>query len=331
MRPDPSAFPASPLTVWAGSTRYVFAAGRDVTVGYDPVCDISLGNAAPPPGTGPDVVLRFAGTRWVAIDASHNGMFVNGSRVLTVEIRAGQALTIGDPRHGPRLVFELPGPPARPPGPPQLGHPQQAFSQQTTGRMQVPPAEPPRLLVANPVYALFLAFLPVVLAALTLLIPGDSGLDRPGPASHNPHEAIEILGALNISAVIIGTALGIRELVGRRGVSRREQVRSPSEYLATKVVVVSVAAAILTAVMVSIVVAGKGGPVHGAVLLRNATLELYVGVAATAIVSALVGLALSALGNSLGPILLLPVILASQLFNGSLVPLLRNWGLEQVS
>ncbi|HSS23442.1 MAG TPA: ATP-binding cassette domain-containing protein [Mycobacterium sp.] len=192
-----------------------------------------------------------------------------------------------------------------------------------------------RLIVPDRIYFLFLALLPFVLAALTLLIPGDSGLDRPGRTSHNLHEAIEILAALNIAAVIIGTALTVRDLVGERRVFRREQTvgLSTSAYLAGKIIFFGVAAAILTAILFTIVVVIKGGPVHSAVLLQNATVELYVSVAATAIVSAVMGLALSALGNSLREILplLLPVILASLLFNGSMVPLVSKWGLQQIS
>jgi hypothetical protein len=80
-------------------------------------------------------------------------------------------------------------------------------------------------------------------------------------------------------------------------------------------------------------VVGKGGPVHGAVVLQNAAIELYVTVAITAIVSAIMGLALSALGKSPREVvpLLLPVILASVLFNGSLVQLVSKWGFQQIS
>ncbi|WP_369805042.1 ATP-binding cassette domain-containing protein, partial [Mycobacterium sp. IS-836] len=192
-----------------------------------------------------------------------------------------------------------------------------------------------RLLLASRVYSLFLLLLPFVLAALTLLIPGNSGLGKPNPASHHPHEAIEILAALNISAVLIGTALGIREVVGERRVFRREQAvgLSTPAYVAGKIIFVSVAAAILTAITFAIVVAGKGAPVHGAAALHNATVELYVAVAVTAIVSAIAALALSALGKSLREVvpLLLPLLLASVLFNGSLVQLVSRWGFQQIS
>src|ERR1700741_2637905 len=126
MRPEASAFPASPLTVWVGPMRYVFAPGRDVLVGYGRGVDIPLdrpGNAAPrPPAPRTDVVLRFTGSHWGAIDSSRRGMFVDGFRVPSVDIRSGQAITIGDPQRGPRLVFQIgppAGPPRRPVGPPQ--------------------------------------------------------------------------------------------------------------------------------------------------------------------------------------------------------------------
>lgn len=126
MPTEASAVPASPLTVWAGPSRYVFSPGRDVLVGYGPGCDIPLeriGSPAPPPAPHPDVVLRFTGAQWVAIDLSHRGIFLDGFRVPTVEIRDGLGITIGDPQHGPRLIFQLAPAPAphrdtrRPAGP----------------------------------------------------------------------------------------------------------------------------------------------------------------------------------------------------------------------
>lgn len=714
MPTEASAVPAAPLTVWAGPSRYVFTPGRDVLVGYGPGCDIPLERlgspAPPPPAPHPDVVLRFTGALWVALDLSHRGVFVDGFRVPTVEIRDGLAITIGDPQHGPRLVFQLaptaappghppPGgpdpriptqsatqrmpvvaPPPRPPGPPgpppppapppppspppgaapppipppvapihppvapteppkgpgliermitsklraqrpaartdetnstfrlplrtaarttgvtayrlglavggqqilsdisftarpgtmtavigpsaarnsallavfagartpssgrttvdghdvhaepqamrsrigvvarddqlhrrltveqavryaaelrlppeatpeqrerivdqvldeldltphratrirklapelrrcaalaielitrpsllvvdeptagldpaqqrhvmavlrrqanigcavvaaisarasltdvntcdqvlvltgtgkaaYLGSPQQAESTLGTadwsqvlaqvsadpdgthrafrGRPQpltappevaapwAPPAGLPRhrqirvlarrevrLLLAHRLYFAFLAILPFALAGLTLLIPGDTGLARPEPGSANGHEAIEILAALNIGAVILGTALTIRALVLEHGIFRREQQvgLSAPAYLTAKLTVYGLAAALWTAVMFAIVVAVKGGPAGGAVLLRNATIELYVTAAATAIVSAVIGLTVSALGKALREVLplVVPVILASALFNGSLVQLVNLWGLQQIS
>jgi hypothetical protein len=68
-------------------------------------------------------------------------------------------------------------------------------------------------------------------------------------------------------------------------------------------------------------------------VLHNADVELYVGVAATAMVSAIIGLALSTVGNSLREVLplIVPVILASLLFAGGLVSLVGTWGFDQIS
>jgi ABC-type multidrug transport system ATPase subunit len=192
-----------------------------------------------------------------------------------------------------------------------------------------------RLIVADRGYLLFLAMLPFVLGALALAVPGNAGLGQANPYGDNPHEAVEILVLLNIAAVIIGTALTIRDLVGERWIFRREETvgLSPFGYVAGKVMVFSVAAAIEAAVVTAIVVLCKGAPKHGPVLLGSAVVELYLAVAATAIVSAIVGLTLSALATSKQQILpvLVLVILASLVFAGGLVPLVGKPVFDQVS
>ncbi|PJE04096.1 MAG: ABC transporter ATP-binding protein [Mycobacterium sp.] len=196
-----------------------------------------------------------------------------------------------------------------------------------------------RLLLASPVYSVLLSALPFALGALTLLIPGNSGLARPGPASANTHEAIEILAALNFAAVLMGTVLTIGSVVSERRIFRREQTigLSASAYLLAKLIVFGLIAAVQAAILTAIVIVAKGGPRHGAALLGTSPLaagiELYLSVAATAIVSAIVGLALSSLGKSMAEVvpLLIPALLASLLFAGGLVSLVGTWGYDQVS
>ncbi|KAA1251737.1 ATP-binding cassette domain-containing protein [Mycobacterium simiae] len=192
-----------------------------------------------------------------------------------------------------------------------------------------------RLLAANRAYLAFLSLLPFALGALTLLIPGDSGLDRPDRSAGNPHEAIAILAALNVAAVLMGTVLTAGDLVSERRIFRREQSvgLSASAYLIAKIMVFGLVAAIQAAILTAIVVTTKGRPAHGAVLLHSPTAELYVGVAATAIVSAIIGLALSTLGRHRREVLplVVPVILASALFAGGLVTLAGTWGFDQIS
>ncbi|CDM77676.1 conserved transmembrane ATP-binding protein ABC transporter [Mycobacterium marinum E11] len=192
-----------------------------------------------------------------------------------------------------------------------------------------------RVFLASRLYLVFLALLPFALGALTLLIPGNSGLDRPPPGSGNPHEAVEILAALNFAAVLMGTALTVRDLVSERQIFRREQAvgLSASAYLIGKIIMFGLVAAVQAAILTAIVLLIKGQPVHGAALLPNPGVEIYASVAATTIVSAIIGLTLSTLGSSLREVLplVVPVILASLLFAGGLVPLVGTWGFDQIA
>ena len=138
-------FPASPLTVWVGPTRYDFHPGRDIIVGFGSQCDIPLdrpGNPALPPR--PVLALRFSGTHWVAVDQGPDGIFVDGARVSMIDIRDGQAITIGDPRRGPRLILGV-GPPVAPRVPES-----HAPTRQTTQRMRVPTSQPPPPVASAP-------------------------------------------------------------------------------------------------------------------------------------------------------------------------------------
>ena len=192
-----------------------------------------------------------------------------------------------------------------------------------------------RLIVADRGYFVFLALLPFILAALTLVVPGVTGFGIADPGSDAPDEASEILLVLLISVVFMGTALTIRDLVGERPIFRREQSvgLSASAYLTAKVVVYSAAALLQTAVLTVIVVAGKGAPTRGAVLLGSPVAELYLALAVTAIVSAVIGLVLSSLARSTEQVLpmLVVVIMVSLVFSGGMFPIGSRAGLDQIS
>ena len=97
---------------------------------------------------------------WVAIDRSHDGIFVDGVRVSTVDVRDGLTITIGDPRQGPRLAFQIgvpaetpavpprdspsePVPPSAGPHGPNLSGPRHPVpTEQTTQRMRLPHVQP---------------------------------------------------------------------------------------------------------------------------------------------------------------------------------------------
>ncbi|OBK72785.1 FHA domain-containing protein [Mycobacterium sp. 1274761.0] len=97
--------PATPaLTVRYDGSARTFAAGSDVVIGRDLRADVRI---AHPLISRAHLVLRFDQGRWIAIDnGSLNGMFVNGRRVPTVDVRDGQHVNIGNP-DGPELTFEV--------------------------------------------------------------------------------------------------------------------------------------------------------------------------------------------------------------------------------
>jgi len=97
--------PVAPaLTVRYDGSERTFAAGHDVVVGRDLRADVRV---AHPLISRAHLVLRFDqhSGHWLAIDnGSLNGLFVNGRRVPTIEIRDGLAVNIGNP-DGPALSF----------------------------------------------------------------------------------------------------------------------------------------------------------------------------------------------------------------------------------
>src|SRR6478736_147315 len=192
-----------------------------------------------------------------------------------------------------------------------------------------------RLIAADRGYFVFLAVLPFVLGVLTLLVPGNGGLGFHDPRGHAADEPVQIVFMLSVSAVFLGTALTIRDLVGERGIFRREQAAglSASAYLAAKITVFTVAAAAQIAVVTAIVVIGKSSPTRGAVILGNPTLELYVTLALTAAVAAIMGLALSAAATSQDQILPMLVItmMLSIVFGGGMIPVTGRIPLDQMS
>ncbi|MUM04433.1 hypothetical protein B5P44_06505 [Mycobacterium sp. CBMA 213] len=192
-----------------------------------------------------------------------------------------------------------------------------------------------RLILADRGYAVFLALLPLVMGALCLVVPGSNGLGVTKANGPAPSEPAQLLSVLIIAAVFMGTALTIRDLVGERSIFRREQSvgLSAGAYLTAKVVVYSIAAAAQAAIVVAMVVALKGGPARGALAFGNPVADLYAALALTAIVSAIVGLLLSALARSgdwIMPMLVV-MIMSAIVFSGGLIPVTGRAGLNQLS
>jgi ABC-type multidrug transport system ATPase subunit len=199
----------------------------------------------------------------------------------------------------------------------------------TIGRRQV------RLIMSDRGYFVFLALLPLIVGVLSLAVPGTVGFGIPNPMGDAPSEPDQILVLLTMGAVFMGTALTIRDLIGERAIFRREQAvgLSTTAYLLAKIWVYSTAAIIQSAILVAIVMYGKGGPTQGDVVVGNASVGLFLNVAGTSVAAAILGLALSALARSNEQIMpMLVVLVISQLvFCGGMIPVAHRLVVDQLS
>jgi hypothetical protein len=199
----------------------------------------------------------------------------------------------------------------------------------TIGRRQV------RLIVSDRGYFVFLALLPLVVGVLSLAVSGNVGFGIPNPMGVAPDEPGEILVLVNMGAIFMGTAITIRDLIGERAIFRREQAvgLSSTAYLLAKICVYSTAAIIQSAILVAVVMYGKGGPTEGDVVVGNARVELFLNAVATCIAAAMLGLVLSSLARSNEQIMpLLVVLVISQLvFGGGMIPVAHRLLLDQLS
>ncbi|WP_310784071.1 ATP-binding cassette domain-containing protein [Mycobacterium sp. Z3061] len=192
-----------------------------------------------------------------------------------------------------------------------------------------------RLVVSDRWYTVFLAVLPFLIGLLTLTVPGQSGFGLADPHGKSPAEPAQILVLLCMGAVFMGTALTIRDLVGERPIFHREQAfgLSTKAYLLAKIGVFCAFAIAQTVIATTITVIGKGTPKHGAVLLGSPTLELYVAVAATCIVAAIIGMLLSAVARTSDHILplLVVAIMAQLVFSSGVIPVTDRAVIDQLS
>ena len=231
-----------------------------------------------------------------------------------------------------RFLAQNKPPPPTQAAPADLGAPartslRQQFS--TIARRQI------RLVVSDRAYFVFLALLPFVMGALSLTVPGNTGFGVADPSSASADEPGTIVTLLIMAAAFMGTALTIRDLIGERPIFRREQAvgLSTMAYLLAKIAVFCGFAIVQAAITTTIVILGKGAPTRPAVLLGNATVELFVAVAATCVAAAMLALLLSSLARSNEQIMpLLVVTLMMQLvLCGGMVPVTDRIFLDQLS
>jgi ABC transport system ATP-binding/permease protein len=193
-----------------------------------------------------------------------------------------------------------------------------------------------RLVISDRGYSLFLAVLPFLTGAVALTVKGPHpGLGPADPLGLAPTQPQYIMVLLNFGAVLMGTSLTIRDLMGERPIFKREQAvgLSTTAYLLAKVSVFYAFATAQAAIAVVIVRLGKGAPTAHPPFFDNATISLFVTVAGTCIASATLGLVLSAVAQSNEQImqLLAGSIILQLVLAGGMIPVTGRAGLNQLS
>lgn len=194
-----------------------------------------------------------------------------------------------------------------------------------------------KLLIADRGYLAFLAVLPFIIGLLPLTVAGHAGFGQPPADGSAPFEPKHVVALISFAAILMGATLTVRDLVGERAIFRREQSAglSASAYLLAKIAMFGAVAVIQSAILVVVVTApgfGKPGP-SGAAALGIPALELFVDVAATCVVAAVLGLALSSLARTNDQVIvLLAVALVTQLvFAGGFIPVTGRPLLETIA
>jgi ABC transport system ATP-binding/permease protein len=226
------------------------------------------------------------------------------------------------PAAGPRAA--PPSPATQPPPPRQSWWRQLAI---LTRRMAA-------VTLADRLYVALLFGLPLGLAALLHVIPGDHGFAHPDSPLGRGAEASQLLVVLIVGAVFFGLAGGVRELVRERAIYRRERAvgLAPGAYLGSKLLVFAVLNGMQAALFVAAGLAGRPSA-DGALVLPWPLLELIVVIWLTALVATVTGLLVSAYvstGEQTMPILV-GLVMAQLVLCGGLFAVIGRRGVEQLS
>ncbi len=192
------------------------------------------------------------------------------------------------------------------------------------------------LMVADRGYIAFLAALPFLIGLMPFVVPGSAGLTAvpPGEPSH-AGEPTSVLSLLVIGATFMGISMSIRDLVGERAIYLRERAVGllPSAYLTSKLIVFGLFAGVSAGIMVAVSTAVKPAPESGVMGFGPPLFELWMPLALTTWVAAILGLLLSSLVTSNDQVMpvLIVVLMVQLVLHGGLIPILDNDVLNAVS
>ncbi len=189
-----------------------------------------------------------------------------------------------------------------------------------------------RVIAADRGYLGILIALPILLAAISRIVPAPAGLGLDGDMANL--KARQLLLTIILGATLMGAASAVREIVKERPIYQRERSigLSSAAYLWSKVVVLSGVVTVQALLLTVLALVGRKGA-SDPVALGSSLLEIAVAVVALTVVSAMLGLVISAWVSNADkamPMLVL-MIMVQLVFSGGLVPLGGRPGLEQVS
>jgi ABC-type multidrug transport system ATPase subunit/pSer/pThr/pTyr-binding forkhead associated (FHA) protein len=188
------------------------------------------------------------------------------------------------------------------------------------------------VIAADKGYLAILVALPILLAAISRIVPAPDGLRMAGDGANL--KARQLLLTIVLGATLMGAASAVREIVKERPIYQRERSigLSSAAYLWSKVVVLSAVVTLQAIVLAFLALIGRKGA-SAPLVLGSSLLEIGIAVIALAITSAMLGLVISAWVSNADkamPMLVL-MIMVQLVFSGGLVPLGGRPGLEQAS
>ncbi|GAA4903763.1 FHA modulated ABC efflux pump with fused ATPase and integral membrane subunit [Actinomycetospora succinea] len=151
------------------------------------------------------------------------------------------------------------------------------------------------VVLADRQYTIFMAALPLLLAALTHALPGDTGLSQAAQARGTPGNPNSLLLVFVVGAALMGSAAAIREVVKEREIYRRERAigLSRGAYLASKLTVLLAITGVQAVLLGVLGMIGRPAP-DEAVLLGSGAVEIVVALLGVTVASMALGLAVSA-------------------------------------
>lgn len=183
-------------------------------------------------------------------------------------------------------------------------------------------------------YAISLAVLPLLLAVLARLVPGESGLSVSAALAARDAQPLQLMLVLVVGGALVGLAAAIRELVKERPVYTRERAigLSLGAYLLSKLLVLGVITGLQAMVFTLLAVVGRDSP-DDALVLGAPLLEVLAAVVGVTIATMVIGLAISAFIDNAdrGMPLLVLVLMLELVVSGGIFPVHGRPVLEQLA